>query len=75
LEQLVTLHRRTADACPSEDSECLSKICSASTLGDVSLGTQSRDLLGHSDIDELIERDTFRLGELARLVEKRGLKS
>ena len=38
------------------------------------LRAQGRQLLGHRQIDELVERNTLSLSQLAGLIEKRGLK-
>src|SRR6266852_6008363 len=72
--QLVALHWRIADARPFEDAKRLWDIGAGSGLREVFLRAQSRKLLGHRHIDELVERHTLGLSHLAGLVEQRRLK-
>ena len=72
--QLVALQRRITDAGALEEGECLWQVGAAGTIREVFLRTQGRELLGYCHVDELVERHTLRLSQLAGLVEKRGLK-
>lgn len=69
---LVALCRRIADTRAFEDAECFRDAGASGAGGEVFLGAQYRKLLGHRDVDKLVECHALRPPD--GLVEKRRLK-
>lgn len=74
LRLFVAFDRRLPDSRAIEDAERLRDCGARRPFGEIALGAQGRQLLGHSDVDQLIDRDALGFGNFARLGEKRGLQ-
>lgn len=70
LGQLVTRHGRIAGAGFLKDLKGTRKICTPGPNRDVVRCVVRRDHLSHSDVDELIEGNPFRLGQIASRFEQ-----
>jgi hypothetical protein len=65
----VTRRGRVSTPGAFQESLCLGDIAPLSALTEILLGPQGRQLLRHSDVDELVQRHSFGFRNTARLFE------
>src|SRR5207248_4594475 len=57
-----------------ENAERLGDVGARRPFGEIARSAERRQLLGDCNVDQLVERNAFRLGQLARLFEQGGLQ-
>ena len=57
--ELVSFERRLANTRALEDAQCFANISTLGAFSEVLFGTQRRDLLGHRDVNQLVDGDAL----------------